>query len=86
MKQALATFGLEKGDGGAINVMLAESRVRDTLTLWHLLSRVDAGDRARVYDRIAALTPVPAGVTREHVLQLDPATLTRWREELAWTW
>ena len=48
--------------------------------------RGDAGERARVYDRIAALTPVPAGVTREKALALDAATLTRWREELAWTW
>jgi hypothetical protein len=86
MKQALATFGLEKVEGGVLNVILAESRVRDTLTLWHLLSRVDVVDRARVYDRIATLTPIPAGVTREKALELDPATLTRWREELAWTW
>ena len=66
--------------------MLAHSRVRDTLTLWHLLSRVDPAERGRVYDRIAELTPPPSGVTRDKVLQLDPATLTLWREELAWTW
>jgi hypothetical protein len=69
-----------------LSVVLAESRVRDTLTLWHLLSRVDDGARALVYDRIAALTPVPAGVSREQALKLDPETLRRWREELAWTW
>jgi anti-sigma factor RsiW len=86
MKQALARFGLEKGENSALNVILAESRVRDTLTLWHLLSRVDVGDRARVFDRIASLTPVPVGVSRENVLTLDANTLTRWREELAWTW
>jgi hypothetical protein len=86
MKQALARFGLEKGENSALNVILAESRVRDTLTLWHLLSRVGVGERARVYDRIAALTPVPVGVSRENVLTLDANTLTRWREELAWTW
>ena len=86
LKQALATFGLEKVEGSALTVVLAESRVRDTLTLWHLLSRVGVAERARVYDRIAALTPVPAGVSRQKALELDPATLTRWREELAWTW
>ena len=86
LKQALAIVGFEKLEGGALNVILAESRVRDTLTLWHLLSRVDVSERARVYDRIAALTPVPVGVSREKALELDPETLTRWREELAWTW
>jgi anti-sigma factor RsiW len=86
VKQALEAFGVEKAGSDALSIILAESRVRDTLTLWHLLSRVEARDRARVYDRIAYLTPVPAGVSRELALKLDPETLKRWREDLAWTW
>jgi predicted anti-sigma-YlaC factor YlaD len=86
MKQALESFGFEKTGYNALDIILAEARVRDTLTLWHLLSRVEAEERARVYDRIASLTPVPAGVSRELALKLDPETLRRWREELAWTW
>ena len=84
--QALASFGVDKGGDDALRVVLTESRARDTLTLWHLLSRVDLGDRGRVYDRMAALTPVPAGVSRDRVLRLDAETLKRWKEELAWTW
>src|SRR5262245_30231677 len=30
--------------------------------------------------------PVPAEVSRKQVLSLDPAALTRWKDELAWTW
>jgi len=86
MKEALARVGLEKVERSAVDIILAESRVRDTLTLWHLLFRVDTGERARVYDRIAALTPIPVGVSRDKALALDPETMTRWREELAWTW
>ena len=78
LKQAL--------ERNALDLILAEARVRDTLTLWHLLSRVAMEDRARVYDRMASLTPVPAGVSREQALKLDPETLRRWKEELAWTW
>jgi len=37
-------------------------------------------------ERVAALTPVPADVSREKVLDLDAKTLTRWKEALAWTW
>ena len=79
-KQALEHFST------ALDVILAEARVRDTLSLWHLISRVDANDRRRVFDRIAALTPVPAGVSRDLALKLDADTLRRWKEELAWTW
>ncbi len=86
IKQALASLGFEKDGSDSLSILLTESRVRDTLTLWHLLSRVAAGDRARVYDRMAALTTVPAGVSRDRALNLDPDTLKRWKEELAWTW
>jgi hypothetical protein len=71
---------------GPLDVILDTARVRDTLTLWHLLQRLDPVDRARVYDRIAVLTPVPAGVSRDRALALDPETLKRWKDELAWTW
>ncbi len=86
LKQALEIFGFAKGGNEALSVILSESRVRDTLTLWQLLSRVEVGDRGRVFDRIAALTPIPAGVSREQALNLDPQTLERWKEELPWTW
>jgi hypothetical protein len=85
LQQALATFAVEKSET-ALSVVLGTARVRDTLTLWHLLSRVDSGQRERVYDRIAALAPVPAGVSREKALQLDAETLKLWKEELAWKW
>jgi hypothetical protein len=86
LQEALAGFDFADGGAAAVKTVLAHSRVRDTLTLWHLLSRVDAGERARVFDRIAALTPPPAGLSREKALQLDAETLKTWREELAWTW
>lgn len=86
VKDALEAFVQEKTGGDALNVILAESRIRDTLTLWHLLSRVDTADRGRVYDRIAALTPIPGGVSRAQVLNLDRDVLKRWLDELAWTW
>ncbi len=86
LKQAAETFGFEKGGDESLNVILSESRVRDTLTLWHLLARVDIEDRARVFDRIAALTPVPVGISRDQALKLDRETLRHWKDELAWTW
>jgi hypothetical protein len=85
-RDALLAFDFQSGGAAALAVVLAESRMRDTLTLWHLMSRVEPADRARVYDRIAGLTPPPATVSREKALQLDPSTLKVWREELAWSW
>ena len=85
LKQAVETLGYGKSLDDPLNIILPASRVRDTLTLWHLLSRVDASDRERVFDRIAALTPIPTA-SREQVLKLDPDALTRLKDELAWKW
>ena len=86
LERALARFDFENGGSSEIDAVLAESRPRDTLTLWHLLKRADTGMRPGIYDRMITLVPPPNGVTREKVLKLDPETLKRWKEELAWTW
>jgi len=82
-QQALTAFDFASG---GVDSLLANARVRDTLTLWHLLSRVRTEDRQRVFDRMVQLVPLPASVSREKALQLDPDTLKLWREELAWKW
>jgi hypothetical protein len=58
--------------------VLSESRPRDCLTLWHLLSRVESGQREQVYDRLSAFAPPPAGATRQGILQLDQPMLDLW--------
>jgi len=69
-----------------LQVVLAESHPHDTLTLWHLLARVEGNDRARVYERLVAFVPPPDGVTREGVLQLDEQMLQLWKGKLVTTW
>lgn len=70
----------------ALTLLMNEARPRDTLTLWHLLARVNEIDRLRVYEAIAKYAPPPAGVTREGVLQLDQAMLERWKNQLQSSW
>src|SRR5215213_8543443 len=70
----------------ALTVLFEQARPRDTLTLWHLLMRVDGEDRGRVYDKMAALSPPPPGVTREGILGSDQTMVNIWRNELETTW
>ena len=81
-RNALARFDFEDGTSQAraeeLAVILAHSRKRDALTLWHLLSRVDEAARVRVYDRLAKLAPPPASVTKDGILRLDQSMLDVW--------
>jgi hypothetical protein len=81
-RSALADFDSSGAPGAqrtaALQIILRDARSRDSLTLWHLLSRVSEVDRPAVYDRLAALTPPPPGVTRDGILHLDRAMLDSW--------
>src|SRR5258708_10422029 len=51
-----------RGNMTPLEIVLSTARVRDTFTLWNLLSRVSGGERNAVYDRLASLVPPPKGV------------------------
>ena len=79
---AVLDFAAPGGDASAreaaLNLVLSRARPRDALTLWHLLSRGSDAERARVYDRLAALSAPPRGVTREAVLARNREALMTW--------
>ncbi len=88
---ALAKFDFEpetksRSITPTLDVLLDQARARDSLTLWHLLSRVEVTDRERVYDRLAVLVAPPEGVTRTGVLQLNEEMLQRWRDKMETSW
>jgi len=62
----------------SLAIVLSQARSKDGLTLWHLLSRTDGADRAKVYDRFSSLVPAPPGVTRDGILRLDKPMLDLW--------
>jgi len=70
----------------SLDPLLRVARVRDTLTLWHLLGRVNGDDRVLVYERMVELVPPPPGVTREGVLALDQQMLDSWKGKLETSW
>jgi hypothetical protein len=90
LRAALARFDFDDGtsDGTSrkrdqdIAIVIAESRKRDALTLWHMLARVDETQRKAVYDRLKVLAPPPAGVTKEGILHLDQPMLDLWWNRL----
>lgn len=82
LRAALAKFDFEDSTpqerAGDLAIVLGASRTRDALTLWHLLARVDEGQRVLVYDRLRKIAPPPVGVTKEGILRLDQPMLDLW--------
>lgn len=82
LQEALVRYDFEQGGAEALSDILAEARATDGITLWQLFFRADAANRARIYDRLAALIPPPEGVTRDGVLLNDLDMLDRWQRHL----
>ncbi|HKV25877.1 MAG TPA: FecR family protein [Candidatus Acidoferrum sp.] len=85
-RSALALLDFGAGTPGErereLITILSEARVKDGLSLWHLLSRVDVSDRTMVFDRFKTLVPPPPEVTREGILRLDPKMMDEWWNQL----
>jgi hypothetical protein len=69
-----------------LEIVLRESHVRDVLSLWHLIPRVDGQSRGLVYDRMAKLLPPPADVTRDGIMALDPKMLDSLKKTVSQLW
>jgi hypothetical protein len=78
---AVDAVDFERDDGPrseALHTVLERARVRDAMTLWHLIRRVPQADRPAVVDALAARVPMPSNVSRDRVLRLDRAALDAW--------
>jgi ferric-dicitrate binding protein FerR (iron transport regulator) len=69
-----------------IEIVIRESHVRDALTLWHLLPRVDAQARGMIYERLTQLLPPPREVTKDGIVGLNPKMLEAWRKVVSQLW
>ncbi len=86
LRRALGALDFDAREGAAgdeaLDAVLGAARPRDGLTLWYLLSRAEGEHVRRLYDRLAALVPPPAGVTREGILGGSRPMLSLWWDRL----
>jgi hypothetical protein len=85
-KQAIYRFDFEKGGRRELDRLIKEATARDTLTLWHLLSRVGKAERLRLYERMVEFVALPDEVTKEGILRLDKEMLRLWKLDLEVEW
>ena len=85
-RAAIETIDLNVGPAAhraeALSRALALAREKDALTLWHLLSRVEASQRDRVFDRLKEFVPPPGSVTREGISKGRRDMLDDWWDAL----
>ncbi len=83
---ALYRFDFENGGSQMLQTIINEASLYDSLTLWHLLSRVEKTERGKVFDALALQVKSPAKVTREGILKLDKKMLDAWWQEIEKVW
>jgi len=86
IRESLRKFDFENGGDAELQKILDHSTSYDTITLWHLISRVDQLKRGDVIDRLQQFVPMPNDVTRDAVQALDKSSLDKWRGEVERIW
>jgi len=84
-RASLAVFD-RSGDVAALDRALAGLGARDSLTFFHLLSRVPEDRREAVLGKLEAIEKAPARASRRQTLALEPAAIQAWREALEARW
>ena len=70
----------------SLEFVLNKAEENDLITLWHLLPRVAAEQRRRVYEKMLSLADPPEGVTVEGIVNLDFEMMSRWKPVLGLVW
>lgn len=86
LQSALYKFDFENGGNEALEKIINEANLYDSLTLWHLLSRVPKAERGKVFNALANFVKPPANVSREGILRLDKKMLDDWWKEVESVW
>lgn len=85
-QKELRKFDFHDGGTRSLAKILELAKAKDTLTLWHLISRVSGSDRTHVLDKTLTFANLPEGVTRKGILRLDKNMLEKLRYELENFW
>lgn len=82
LRGALRDYDATSGDD-ALRRVLAAARPRDVMTLLMMLDHPLAAERRKqIVDRALQLSPPPAGVTRDRLLERDERAMEAWRNSL----
>lgn len=85
-QNAVYKFDFENGGSEVLQTIIKESNLYNSLTLWHLLSRVPKAERGTVFDALSKLVKPPTNVTRQGVLRLNRQMLDTWWTEIENVW
>ena len=86
LQSALYKFDFENGGRAALKTIIDESGLYDSITLWHLLPRVERAARGPLFDALEAQVKPPKNVTRDGILRLDKKMLDAWWKEIEIVW
>lgn len=85
-QKAVYQFDFEDGGTNSLKTILANSREKDALTLWHLLFKTNGSAREQVFRTLNKLVKLPKNTTKTGILKLDKDMMKLWQEEIGIRW
>lgn len=79
--QALANFPAQNGN---LDSLLSLSTEKDWLTLFHLIKFGDKKNREQIFNRLNELFPLPEGILKTQILNLEKGALENWFNNISW--
>lgn len=80
-KNAVERFDATR-DEEALRDLLANARLRDAASLWHLLQSTSGAPREQIYTKLAELSPPPANIQKPEIFELNKTALEAWRVDI----
>ncbi|OGU36888.1 MAG: hypothetical protein A2068_14965 [Ignavibacteria bacterium GWB2_35_6b] len=80
----LKNLQYQNGGFESLTKIINAATERDAVTLWHLFPRVELTERELLYDKITEFFPLPQGIEKRQIMNLDQVKLKEWFDSIKW--
>lgn len=86
LRAIVRSINEERLTAASVEQLLAVADSTSAITLWYLLPRVSGAARGAVVSRLIQYATLPAGVSRDRILENDAPAMAAWQQALERRW
>jgi ferric-dicitrate binding protein FerR (iron transport regulator) len=86
VQAAIKRIDFKEASKQDLQLIVSQAQPKDSLTLWHLLPRVEESWRPMIIAALQQIEVLPPGVSVDDIIRLDSTALHAWRRKLSQYW